>query len=195
MVHNPRAGFRDLLVEALTTDDHGSDEEVRQIAAQAGAYLDVDDVGGPHFELLNITLEWNALCRALVEGEVALSGRFAGLPLVGVLRWFDSMRYYYQFNANWQYPHRDDLAIDPVEAATCMALWQQEAEAQPYSPGETVEALLERVNDILGETAFDSIDKPRLQDALDRLKTLRCLTARAGWYRLREEMKFQIPEE
>ena len=194
MHHDPHADLRNLLVKTLTTDYRASDEEAGSIAAQVGTYLDVDDVGGPHFELLNVALRWNALCGAVAEGQMVLTGRFAGLPLIGVLRWFDSMRYYYQFNAHHA-PRREALDIDHVEAATCMALWAQEAEAQPYSPDDTVEALLERVNAILKETAFDAIDKERLQDAMDRLKTLSCLVSRKGWYWLREEMKYQMPEE
>ena len=68
---------------------------------------------------------------------------------------------------------QDVAAIDHVEAATCRALWKQEAEAQPYSPDDTLEALLTRVNEILKATAFGAIDKQRLQEAMDRL--LSCL--------------------
>ncbi len=195
MHHDPKSDLRNIVVKTLTAGYQVRDEEAGAIAARVGTYLDVEDVGGAHFELLNVTLNWKALCGAVVEGEMVLAGHFAGLPLVGALRWFDSMRYYYQFNANWQYPHREALAIDHVEAATCMALWKQEAEAPPYSPDDTLEGLLERANDSLREAAFETIDKGRLQAVMDRLKMLRCLTSRAGWYRLRDVMKYQIPEE
>ena len=76
-----------------------------------------------------------------------------------------------------------------------MALWKQEAEAQPYSPDDTLEGLLKQVNEILKEASFSVIDKQRLQEAMDRLKTLRCLTSRAGWFRLKAAMNYQVPEE
>lgn len=76
-----------------------------------------------------------------------------------------------------------------------MALWAQEAETHPYSPDDTLGALLKRVNDILSETPFGPINKDRLHEAVDRLKMIKCLTSRAGWYRLKEEMKYQMPEE
>ena len=104
--------------------------------------------------------------------------------------------YYFQFDAKFEtYAPREDLDLDHVEAATCMALWKQEAEAQPFSPDDTPEALLKRVNNILRETPFNAIDKDRLQEALDRLKMVKSLTSRAGWYRLKEEMSYQMPEE
>ena len=88
-----------------------------------------------------------------------------------------------------------DLHLDHVEAATCMAFWQQEAETEPYTPDDTVEALLIRVNTILQATSFGPVDKDRLREAMERLKTIQCLTTRGGWHRLKEEMKYQIPEE
>lgn len=168
------------------------EEEAAQIAAQVSdGYLSCVDVGGAHFELLNVTLKWNAFCGGVVEGDVVLSGgRFTGLPLIGALRWFDRMRYYHQFGAPYS-PHREDIHIDHVEAAACMALWEQGNE----EPDRPLEALLERVNDILGEAALGAIDEQRLREAMDRLKTLGCLTPRAGWYGLREEMGYQVPEE
>lgn len=171
-------------------------EEVTQIAAQiSNIYLSCVDIGGAHFELLNVTLKWDALCGGVVEGDISLpDNRFAGLPLIGALRWFDGMRYYHQFDAPYS-PHREDADVDHVEAATCMALWNQGNEGQPYSPADPLGALLERVNDILGKAAFASIERQRLREAMDRLKLLSCLTARAGWYVLREEMKYQVPEE
>ena len=195
MRHDPLSDFRNTLVKTLTTGYQVTDEEANRIAAQVGTYLTVNDIGGLHFELLNVTLKWNVLCGDVVKGDIVLSdGRFAGLPLIGALRWFDGMRYYFQFNARYA-PDREALDLDHVEAATCMAFWKQEAEAQPYSPDDTLEALLKRVNEILRETAFEGIDKQRLQEAMERFKVLGCLTSRAGWYRLREEMKYQVPEE
>ncbi len=76
-----------------------------------------------------------------------------------------------------------------------MALGKQESEAEAYPPQDTPEALLEQVNEILGEAAFGAIDRQRLQEAMDRLKILCCLTSRAGRSRLREEMRYQVPEE
>lgn len=196
MRHDPASDFRDTLVKVLTVDYLVPDEEATRIAVHlSDRYLSCVDVGGLHFELLNVTLKWYALCGDVVEGDLALlEGRFAGLLLVGVLRWFDGMRYYHQFSAPYS-PNREDLDIDHSEAATCMALWKQEAEAQPYSPDDTPEALLKRVNEILSETAFGAIDKQRFQEAMERLTVLGCLTPRAGWYRLREEMNYQVPEE
>ncbi len=196
MRHDPKAILKNTLVETLTTRYQVADDEATRIAAQVATYLSVDDVGGPHFELLNVTLHWHALCRDVVQGEIGVAEGFAGLPLLGVLRWIDGMRFYFQFNAKFEaYSPREDLAIDHVEVATCMALWRQEAEAQPHSPDDTMEALLKRVNDVLRETSFDSIDEERLREAMDRLKTIKCLTPRAGGHRLREEMKYQMPEE
>ena len=196
MRHDPHSTLKETLVKTLTIGYQVAGEEASQIAAQVGAYLSVEDVGGAHFELLNVTLRWHALCGEVVQGEMVPADRFAGLPLIGVLRWFDGMRFYFQFNAKFEdYKPREDLHLDHVEAAACMALWTQEAEAQPYSPDDTLEALLARVNQILRETAFDAIGKQRLRDAMDRLLMIRCLTSREGWHRLKAEMKYQMPEE
>lgn len=158
-------------------------------------YLSCVDIGGPHLELLNVTLKWDALCGGVVEGDISLAADlFAGSPLIGALRWFDRMRYYHQFGAPHS-PHREDADVDHVEAATCMALWKQRTEERRYSPGDPLGALLEGVNDVLSKAAFATIERQRLREAMDRLKLLGCLTARAGWYVLREEMKYQVPEE
>ncbi len=76
-----------------------------------------------------------------------------------------------------------------------MALGKQESEARPRSPENASEALLEQVNEILGEAAFGAPDRQRFQEAMDRLKIVSCLTSRAGRSRLREEMRYQVPEE
>ena len=194
MRHDPRSDLTALVAETLTTGYQVADDEATRIAQHVRTYLTVDDIGGAHFELLNVTLRWHALCGAVAKGELAVPDRWAGVPLIGVLRWVDGMRYYHQAKAPVA-PHREDLAIDHAEAAACMALWRQEAEAESYSPDDTPAALLKRVNAILQTTPYDPIDTDCLREAMDRLKTIHCLTPRAGWLRLREEMKYQVPEE
>ncbi len=49
------------------------------------------------------------------------------------------------------------------------------------------------LNKMLVETL--TAGRERLRETVDRLKTLRCLSPRDGWYRLREEKKNQVPEE
>lgn len=199
MRHDPPADFKKALVAILTDEGEVADEEAARIATTVtDAYLTVEDVSGSvHFYLLNVALRWQALCGAVAEGKIAFSdSHFAGLLLVGVLRWFDSMRYYHQFNApRASRPAREALFLDHIEAAACMALWHQAAEAQPHSPDDTSEALLGRANAVLREAGLDSIDKPRLQEAMERLQTLGCLTPRDGFLRLRDEVKYQVPEE
>ena len=196
MRHDPPADFRQTVVKVLTLDHQMRQQEATEVAAEVSErYLSCVNVGGRDFELLNVTLRWQAFCGGVVEGDIALAdGRFAGLPLVGALRWFDRMRYYHQFGAPYS-PNREDLDVDHVEAATCMALWKHDAEAMPYWPEDALAVLLEPVNEILRETTFGPIDKGRLREAVDRLKAAHCLTPRAGWYGLREEMRYQVPEE
>lgn len=196
MRHDPGAGFRQAIVEALTLDAPMWENEATRIAADVSdRYFSCVNVGDRHFELLNVTLRWQAFCGGVVEGDVRLSdGRFAGQPLVGALRWFDRMRYYHQFGAPYA-PDREAVQVDHVEAATCMALWKREVGGMPYWPEDPLGVLLDPVNEILREAAFGTIDKGRLREAVDRLKTVQCLTTRAGWYGLREEMRYQVPEE
>lgn len=198
MRHDPLATFRRTVVEVLTLDDQINQEEATQIAAHiSDRYLSCVNVGDRHFELLNVTLRWQAFCGDVVTGEIArLDGRFAGLPLIGALRWFDHMRFYHQFGASPS-PDREDLDVGPLEAAVCMALWKHDhdAEAGAYWREDPLAVLLGPVNDIFREAAFDPIDEQQLRGAVDRLRTLQCLTPNAGWYELREEMRYQVPEE
>ena len=172
------------------------ENEAARIAANVSdRYFSCVNVGDQHFELLNVTLRWQAFCGGVVQGEVRPpGGRFAGLPLVGALRWFDGMRYYHQFGATYA-PDREAIKVDHVEAAACMALWKREAGEMPYWPDDPLAELLDPVNDVLREAAFDRVDKERLRKAVERLKMMQCLATRAGWYGLREEMRYQVPEE
>ena len=65
----------------------------------------------------------------------------------------------------------------------------------PYWPEDPLAVLLDPANEILREAGFGPAGAEQLRKAVDRLKTLHCLTTRAGWYGLREEMRYQVPEE
>lgn len=181
------------LARVLTTDYQISNDEANHIATHAAQkYVSIVDVAGSEYEefhLWNVTFRWHALCGGVVESEMALSGdRFAGLLLIGALRWLDVQRWASRSTF-------EKMLLDHVEAATCMALWKQEAETQPHTPDDTHEALLKRINAILMESAFEAIDAQRLREAMDRLEELRCLTSRNGFYRLKEAMNYEVLED
>lgn len=198
MRHDPSGNLRVSLTKALARQM--SPDEAGRIAGEVtdGFFTSVD-VGGPHFELLNVTLRWKALCGEVAEGRLA-SGT-AGLSLiVGALRWFDSMRYYHQFGGTSSFDqryHRERIDFDHVDAATCLALWRREA-AAPRPPGEASldprDVLLPDVTDVLGR-GREAVDRQRLREAVDRLETVECVQPRDGWYGLRVEMAYQVPEE
>jgi hypothetical protein len=193
MKHDPRSDLNNLVAQTLIFNFRVPNEEAQRVAAQVGEFLVVEDVGGKHFELLNVTLQWNALCGSILDSKLILSGnRFAGLPLIGVLRWFGAMR---NNNVSQLPSFRGSIDVDHIEAAVCMALRKQETEAQSYSPDDTYEALFKRANAILSEGGFDSIEIQRFREAMNRLRQLQCLTSRTGSYRLKDEVRFQIPEE
>lgn len=196
MRHDPLADFRRMLVTVYTHEYQMTEAEATSKAAHlAKKYLSCVNIGDAHFALLNVTLKWKALCRDVVEGPLALSGdRFAGAPLIGALQWFDAMRFFHQFGAAYT-PNRADVEIHLVEAATCMAFWKVEAEGGLGWPADPLEMFLPHVNGVLRAARCAPIEKPRLQEAVDRLKSVNCLSTRGGWYALSEEMKYQVPEE
>lgn len=181
------------LTKVLTTDYQMPDEEANRIAADAAKkYVSVVLAAGSHYEefhLWHVTLKWHAFCGRVVHSEFALSDdRFAGLPLVGALRWLEAM--------SWNLRNTlEAMLLNHIEAATCMALWKQEAEAQPHTPDDTPDALLNRANAILTKNAYEAIDAHRLHEAMERLRELRCLTSRNGFYRLKEELKYEVLED
>lgn len=179
--------FGEALIQVLTTRAHVPDEEAHRSATEAARrYISSSGIGeGRWVVLWNVSFKWKAFCQDLISGEFALpDALFPGLPLFGALRWLEKM--------GGVYPR---MNLDHVEAATCMALWQQEATAQPYSPNDTLDALLLRVNDILPAHGFATIDKARIQEAVHCLLKLKCLASRNGWHRLKEEVTFQISVE
>jgi hypothetical protein len=130
-----------------------------------------------------------------VENDFTLPGhRFRGMLLLGGLRWIDGMRSWRTSGAP-SAAAREPLDVDHVEAAACMAWVILEADPAPDPQSHPLELLLELVNGILGEADFDTVDRERLRAAVDRLRTLGCLTPQAGWYGLREAIEFQVPEE
>lgn len=170
MALDPWDDFTSTLTEVFESGYQMTDKEASRLAQHVTRrYFSAEDVAGGA-GVWHIRLALHALCQDVVAGNIPPGdGCFVGVPVIGVLRWMQGHQH-----------------IDHVEAATCMALVQQEAEAQPYTAEDTQEALLGRVNGLLKAAAFEAVDNTRLGAAMARLKALDGLASRKGWYRLKE---------
>jgi hypothetical protein len=196
MTHDPLADLKILTVRTLIAEFQITSIEARRVAAQIDKYVEVDDDGGPHFELLSVTVKLKKLCMDILDGRLGFTdGGPAGLILAGVLRWFCGMRLYCRTVTNPRSSPLDVYEIGHVEAAACLALLMQETDAEQYSPDDTMDALFGRVDAIIAHSALLKVDDKAFRESIDRLRSLGCLTQRNGFLRLRDEVKFQIPEE
>ncbi len=191
--------LEETLAKVLTTDYQVGRREANRIATHAAKkYVSRVHVAGSYreeFYLWNVTFKWHAFCGGVLEGEMAPSGdRFAGLTLIGALQWLDVMSRTSRSTAARQV-FLEEMLLNHVEAATCMALWKQEVEAEPHTPDDTQEALLKRANAVLTENTFETVEAPRLGEAMDRLQELKAVTSRNGFYRLKKKMKYQVLED
>jgi hypothetical protein len=176
----------------LVFDQQQNEAAARRVASEvADGYLSVDDVGGPGFELLNVSLAWRSLCADVASNRVASADDdFGGWVILGVLRWLDRMG---SFAVSRGSAVADAVGeLDHIEAATCLAVQQLDAEpvlADPHA------ALYRRVEAIVAAHGLGSADQERVRAARARLERLGCLMPHRGRLGLRDEIRFQMPEE